>query len=93
MLRVITSGRIAGTRIDTASDLPELSLRARLAEVRLAGLEAVLEDMRAQIDDLKVQRDHWRAQAELLATSLPKPFRWPWRLRREQAQKLLPAPG
>jgi hypothetical protein len=49
--------------------------------------------MRAQIDDLKVQRDQWRMQAELLATSLPKSFRWPWRLRREQAQKLLPAPG
>ena len=93
MLRVITSGRIAGTRTDTASDLAELNLRARVAEERLAGVEAALDDMRAQIDDLKVQRDQWRMQAELLATSLPKSFRWPWRLRREQAQKLLPAPG
>src|ERR1700745_40831 len=55
MLRVITSGRIAGTKIDTASDLAELNLRARLAEDRLAGLEAALNDLRAQRDDLITQ--------------------------------------
>jgi hypothetical protein len=92
MLRVITSGRIAGTKIDTASDLAELNLRARLAEDRLAGLEAALDDLRAQRDDLIAQRDHWRSQAELLAACLPKPRRsWWWRPPRDQ--KLLPAPG
>ena len=91
MLRVITSGRITGTKIDTAADLAELNLRARLAEDRLAGLEAAIDDLRAQRDDLIVQRDRWQSQAEFLAACLPKPQRsWWWRRR---DQKLLPAPG